>query len=67
MTTKKILYFLFSGMKYFKAFFVRLQMSKEQVSVLKQELKPNDINNFNHGRRSSILPTKSWLLLKSVE
>ena len=54
-------------MNYFKTLFVRIQMSKEQGSVLKQELKPNDINNFNPGRRASILPTKSWLLLKSVE
>ena len=54
-------------MKYFKTLFVRLQMSKEQESALKQELKANDINNFNPGRRTSILTTKSWLLLKSVE
>ena len=66
MTTKKILYLLFSGTKYFKTLFVRLQMSKEQESALKQELKANDINNFNPGSRTSIL-TKSWLLLKSVE
>ena len=54
-------------MNYFKTLFVRLQMSKEQAGVLKQDLKPNDINNFNPGRRPRILPTKSWLLLKSVE
>lgn len=54
-------------MKNFKILFLSIQMSKEQASVLKQELKPNDINNFNPGRRSNILPTKSWLLLKSVE
>ncbi len=34
-------------MKFFKTLFLRLQMSKEQVSVLKQELKPKDINNFD--------------------
>ena len=45
-------------MNYFKTLFVRLQMSKEQGSVLKQELKPNDINNFNPGRRSNILPSR---------
>jgi hypothetical protein len=34
---------------------------------LKQELKTNEINKFNPGRRPMILPTNTWLLLKYVE